>query len=181
MNAKQRVSVSKFLSLVLRHDPSAIGIRLDPAGWVDVSALLEAMAKAKKPLTMSDLIEVVETNEKKRFAFSDDRSRIRASQGHSVEVELGYEPVTPPSILYHGTADRNIESIRLQGLIKMNRQHVHLSSEEETAKLVGQRYGRSVVLIVETEKMATEGHVFFLSANGVWLTDHVPPSFLIFP
>lgn len=181
MTPKQRTSLSKLLSLVLRHDPAAIGIRLDSAGWVEVTTLLDALVRNGKSVSLDDLIEVVATNEKKRFAFSDDHLRVRANQGHSVEVDLGHVPSVPPSVLFHGTADRNIESIRKQGLLRMTRQHVHLSIDGATARLVGERHGRAVVLTVESGRMAADGHLFFLSANGVWLTEHVRASYIIIP
>jgi putative RNA 2'-phosphotransferase len=166
--------LSKFLSLVLRHEPKKAGIILDSAGWVDVDALLRGCAAAGVALSRVDLDRIVAESEKQRFAFSDDRRRIRANQGHSVEVELAYEPVTPPDVLFHGTADRFLESIRAQGLVRGKRHHVHLSAERSTAIEVGRRHGRPVVLQIDARRMHAEGIAFFRSANSVWLTEHVP-------
>lgn len=173
--------MSKFLSLILRHEPELVGLELDEAGWTDVPALLAACQKHGRPFTREELEEVVATNEKKRFAFSDDGRRIRASQGHSVEVDLGYEPQQPPAKLLHGTPSRFLESIRSSGLRKGERHHVHLSTDELTAHKVGQRRGDSVLLTIDAAAMAAHGHQFFVSANGVWLTDHVPVEFIAFP
>ncbi|HEV7402205.1 MAG TPA: RNA 2'-phosphotransferase [Chthoniobacteraceae bacterium] len=181
MNEKQLVKTSKFLSLVLRHAPETIGLELDAQGWVEVKALLEAMARHGRPLTRPALDEVVETNSKKRFAFDEKGVRIRASQGHSVEVALGYEPRIPPAELFHGTATRFLPGIRAEGLRKGERHHVHLSADQTTAVQVGQRHGKPVVLVVRAGAMHAAGHTFFLSENGVWLTDQVPPEFLEFP
>ena len=181
MDKKRTTHVSKFLSLVLRHEPAQIGITLDAAGWVAVRELLEAMAAHRFPVSRDELEEVVRTSEKKRFAFSDDGLRIRASQGHSVEVELGYEPATPPNLLYHGTVDRFLDSIRRSGLLKGQRHHVHLSADRETAEKVGRRRGRPVVLVVRAGEMHHENLAFFRSDNGVWLTEQVPVRYLDFP
>lgn len=174
------VRTSKFLSLVLRHRPELIGIELDPAGWVSVSELLRACREHGRAITADELREVVAGNDKRRFAFSEDGERIRASQGHSVAVELGYTPADPPEFLYHGTIAKFLPSIREGGLKKGERHHVHLSPDEETARRVGQRRGRPVVLKVESGRMQRDGHAFYLSANGVWLTEHVPPAYLVF-
>lgn len=174
---KHHIKISKFLSLVLRHEPGKIGIELDSAGWVSVDTLLNACAEHGYPITRKELDFVVASNDKKRFAFSEDGQRIRASQGHSVEVELEYQPATPPEVLYHGTASRFVQSIQSQGLLKGQRHHVHLSADTQTATTVGQRHGKSVVLKIRTGDMHREGHAFYLSANGVWLTEHVPSRF----
>jgi len=177
------VRTSKFLSMVLRHNPGAIGITLDEAGWVGVQDLLDAMAKAKRETTLDQLQKVVAENNKKRFEFSEDGSKIRARQGHSVQVDLGYEPQDPPEFLYHGTATRFLPKIRgeKQGLLKGQRHHVHLSADTDTAKNVGSRHGKPVVLTVRSKEMVEAGHQFFLSNNGVWLTEHVPVEFLDLP
>jgi putative RNA 2'-phosphotransferase len=181
MDTKRTIKLSKFLSLVLRHEPETIGITLDPAGWVAVSKLLEAFERNRFPVSEEELREVVATSDKKRFAFDEDGSRIRASQGHSVEVELGYEPTQPPETLFHGTADRFLDSIRAGGIHKGARHHVHLSPDEKTAGIVGQRRGKPVVLRIRSGQMHRDGMVFSISANGVWLTDHVPEEYIEFP
>ena len=175
------VRLSKFLSLVLRHEPERIGISLDPQGWVAVDDLLAAAARAGKPITREQLDSVVATNDKKRFAFSPDGSHIRASQGHSIEIDLGLPPVVPPERLFHGTATRFLDAIRAEGLRSQSRQHVHLSPDEETAVKVGQRHGKPVVLVVLAGAMHREGHLFYRSDNGVWLTETVPAGYLEIP
>ena len=173
--------LSKFLSLVLRHDPDKIGIELDDAGWTNVADLLEAMRQHGQKITRELLVHVVLTNDKQRFNFSDDGQRIRARQGHSVEVELGYEPASPPEFLLHGTPEKSIEAIRQTGLNKMSRHHVHLHADDSVATTVGARRGKPVLLRVRAQEMTREGHLFFVTANQVWLTDHVPPQFIEFP
>jgi putative RNA 2'-phosphotransferase len=175
------VSVSKFLSLVLRHQPETIGLTLDDNGWADVDELIRLANARGRRLTRQLIDRVVAENDKKRFAFSDDGARIRASQGHSVEVELDLPPAEPPVVLYHGTATRFLDSIRAIGLRPGTRQHVHLSRDEATAVNVGQRHGRPVVLTVRAGDMHAAGYKFFVSANGVWLTDRVPVEFVGFP
>lgn len=177
---KHHVRLSKFLSSVLRHRPDEIGIELDAQGWVAIDALLKGAAASGTRISRNELDEVVLNNSKQRFAISDDGTRIRASQGHSTEVDLGYAASAPPARLYHGTASRNLEAIRAQGLLKGNRHHVHLSLDVATATQVGARHGRPVVLIIRSAEMAAAGHEFFLSANGVWLTDNVPAEFIDF-
>lgn len=181
MNKKQRIRTSKFLSLVLRHEPQRIGLELDPSGWAEVDGLLAACRHHGMPIERADLEEVVATNEKKRFAFSEDGRRIRASQGHSIDVELGYTLQSPPSVLFHGTTTRFLDAIRREGLHKRGRHHVHLSAETDTAHKVGERHGKPAILIVQAAAMHADGHSFFLSENGVWLTEHVPPEFIEFP
>lgn len=169
------VKISKYLSLVLRHRPEKIGLQLDDNGWAEVTELLE---KLPFPLDFAKLKNVVETNDKQRFAFSDDLKKIRASQGHSVQVDLGLQATAPPEILYHGTATKNLWSINGQGLKRGNRHHVHLSPAVETALRVGGRHGEAVVLKVLAGEMHRSGHSFFQSENGVWLVDEVPTEFL---
>lgn len=175
------VNTSRWMSKVLRHAPESAGLRLDEAGWVDVDALLAAAARAGMTLDRPTLDRVVRENDKQRFALSPDGRRIRASQGHSVNVELGLEPQAPPEVLYHGTAERSLESIRGGGLRPGTRTHVHLSADEETALAVGRRHGRPVVLRVLAGRMHAAGHAFYRSDNGVWLTDAVPPEHLELP
>ena len=177
MNTPVTVSTSKFLSLILRHQPEKIGLSLDANGWANLDDLLRLSAAKGRPLTRALIEEVVATNDKQRFAFNEDRSMIRASQGHSISVDLDLVPVAPPPVLFHGTATRFLESIQKQGLLKGKRQHVHLSPDAPTAVKVGQRHGKPVVLKVAAGRMQFEGHKFYRSANGVWLTDHVPPAF----
>jgi uncharacterized protein (TIGR02452 family) len=175
------IKTSKFLSLVLRHDPARISITLDDAGWTDVAALLAACAAHGVTITRAQLETIVAESDKQRFALSPDGTRIRANQGHSVDVELQLPVATPPAVLYHGTVERVLASIRAQGLIKGARHHVHLSADVETAKKVGGRRGAPILLEVRATEMVAAGHVFHISANGVWLTEHVPPHFLDVP
>ncbi|MEM7535987.1 MAG: RNA 2'-phosphotransferase [Chloroflexota bacterium] len=178
---KQIIRYSKFLSLVLRHRPEQIGIALDSQGWVGIDTLLAAANQHGVALNRESLETVVTENNKQRFRISDDGQRIRASQGHSVQIDLQLEPVTPPDTLYHGTAQRFLDSIRASGLQSRNRQHVHLSADEQTATNVGQRHGKPVVLIINAGTMAEDGIVFYRSDNGVWLTDAVPIRYIQFP
>ena len=178
MDEKDKKKISKFLSLILRHAPEVIGLALEENGWVSVEKLIEACADHGRKFTFTDLKEVVATNDKKRFAFNEDETRIRASQGHSVAVEIEFEKKEPPEILYHGTAEKNVGLILAEGLKKMSRHHVHLSSETETASKVGMRYGKPIIFQVDTKAMLTEGFEFYVSANGVWLVESVPPGFL---
>ncbi len=172
-------SQSKFLSLILRHKPETIGLTLDANGWADTTELLEKLSASGNAITFDELKTIVDENAKKRFTFNDDFSKIRASQGHSIEVDLKLEPQIPPTILYHGTAIKNIDSIKAQGIIKGSRQHVHLSADRETALKVGSRHGKPIVLEIDTTKMQADGCVFYLSANHVWLTDFVAPQYII--
>lgn len=178
LSEKETTRRSKLLSLVLRHNPGRIGIHLDAQGWVSVAELLTQLAKHQQPLTLAELEYIIDTNAKQRFKFSDDRRRIRASQGHSVEVELGYAPVAPPELLYHGTAVQHQENIVREGLRKMSRHHVHLSADLATARTVGQRHGRLVLFEVAAGALHRAGHAFYQADNGVWLTDEVPPEYL---
>ncbi len=170
---------SKFLSLILRHDPARFGVVLDSAGWTDVSALLAACAAAGTPITRAELEAIVATSDKQRFAL--DGERIRANQGHSVPVELGLARVAPPAQLFHGTVDAALPGIRERGLEKRARHHVHLSDQQGTATSVGIRRGAPVLLVVRAAEMAAAGHAFYRSENGVWLVDAVPPEFIEFP
>ncbi|WP_400083105.1 RNA 2'-phosphotransferase [Yoonia sp. R78084] len=161
---------SKFLSYILRHKPDAIGLTLDPEGWANIEELI---AKADISLDRDTLRKVVATSDKKRFAISADGLSIRANQGHSIAVNLGLEPAEPPELLYHGTATRFLESIKVQGLLPQNRQYVHLSADHDTAVSVGQRHGKPVVLTIPALQMHHQGHQFFQAKNGVWLTERV--------
>lgn len=175
---KQLTEISKFLSLVLRHAPETISIQLDPNGWADVDELIEKANNYGLEFDRETLNHIVESNSKKRFAFNDSGDKIRASQGHSVQIDLGYKNEKPPEILYHGTAEKSFDSITATGLEKRSRQHVHLSLDLETAIKVGQRHGKPVVFKVFSEQMYKDGFQFFISDNGVWLTDHVPTKYL---
>lgn len=174
------VQQSKFLSYVLRHNPGELGLKPDEAGWVDIDKLLRAAVAAGREMTREQLLLIVETSDKKRFAISEDGTRIRANQGHSIDVELGYTAVPPPAVLYHGTAERFVESIKQGGLIKGQRHHVHMSEAVETASAVGKRYGTLRLLRIDAARMHAAGHQFFRSENGVWLTEHVPVEFIDF-
>lgn len=178
MDEKKLKRVSKSLSYVLRHRPDTVGLQLGEGGWVPVNDLLIAFKRAGKRLSLDLLEIVVAENDKQRFEFSEDRILIRARQGHSVEVQLGYAPEPPPDVLYHGTATRNLESIFQQGLIKGRRHHVHMSTNQETMLAVGKRHGQPVVLAVDAKQMLVDGFEFFVTENDVWLADHVPPEYL---
>ena len=169
---------SRFLILILRHKPEGINIQLDEHGWVNTEQLIKKSNEYGHNLTMDILEYIVETNDKKRFAFNDDKTKIRASQGHSVDIELGYTPKTPPTILYHGTGLKSVFSIQKFGIEKRSRTHVHLSSDIETAITVGKRHGNLVVFEVQALKMHCVGYKFFLSDNGVWLTDWIPVPYI---
>ena len=181
MTDKETIRLSKFLSLILRHEPERVGLKLDDAGWVDVSELLDAVNRHGTALSLDQLKHIVATSDKKRFAFGDDGRRIRASQGHSVEVDLQYPPQPPPEILYHGTATRFLEGIRKDGLQRMGRHDVHLSAETKATLQVGGRHGKPVLLKIRAGEMHRAGFVFRCSANGVWLSENVPPQFIDFP
>jgi putative RNA 2'-phosphotransferase len=178
MDSQRLVQISKTVSKHLRHKPSALGLTLEPGGWVRVDALLEAFARKGFDLTRQELDEVVVKNDKQRFSFDPSRERIRANQGHSVEVDLGLEPTEPPETLYHGTAHANLGAILETGLVRMKRHHVHLSHDTETAHRVGSRHGKPVVLRVNAKAMRDAGFVFYRSENGVWLTEAVPAEYL---
>lgn len=181
MNETARTKLSKYLSFLLRHQPEAAGLKLDDEGWVAVDLLLEGCASAGEHLSRAQLDEIVATCPKQRFALSEDGKRIRANQGHSTAVELGYEPAEPPDVLYHGTVRQVLGLIYEEGLQKMQRHHVHLSADEATAKTVGKRRGKPVILVIDARAMRAAGHDFFCTPNGVWLTDAVPPEFISTP
>lgn len=177
---KQIRKISKLLSLALRHQPERLSIELDKHGWTDTSRLINALNQQGVAMDMNLLITVVQENDKQRFAFNEDQSRIRANQGHSVTIDLQLAPATPPEYLYHGTVPRFMDAIRVDGLMKMSRQHVHLSPDIETARKVGSRRGQPIILTIATGQMHRAGHAFFISENKVWLTDHVPPKYIQF-
>jgi len=180
MNPSQTKRTSKFLSLVLRHQPDTIGIELDSAGWVAVDELLAAINRHPNNIHLDrkSLEDLVNSNDKQRFEFDKPRSSIRARQGHSIDVELGYQPVTPPETLVHGTPRKFVASIRQTGLKKMKRHHVHLHTDLKTANAVGARRGDSVILTIRAGDMHRQGFEFFVTENGVWLTDFVPAEFI---
>ena len=180
MEQETIIKISKKLSKILRHRPDIIGLTLDENGWADVHELIQKFGTP--PLSIWALKTVVAENDKKRFAFNDDFSKIRANQGHSVDIDLALEASEPPAFLFHGTATKSLQSIKNQGLIKGSRQHVHLSKDEQTAVRVGGRHGVAVVLKVNAKEMfEAKNYPFYISNNGVWLTDHVPVRFIIFP
>jgi putative RNA 2'-phosphotransferase len=180
MTPKETTRISKFLSLIPRHEPERVGLTLDKAGWVRVSELLRAVNGHSVKLTKPELEHVVATNEKKRFEFSEDGQRIRASQGHSIEIDLKYAPQTPPEFLYHGTATRFLDGIFKEGLKKMDRHDVHLSAETKVTLQVGGRHGKPALLTIRAGEMHRDGFTFRCSTNGVWLVDHVPPQYIDF-
>lgn len=177
MNNNKAIKHSKFLSLVLRHKPQTIGVELDDNGWVDIDLLIRKTNEYGKKLTLEQLHFIVENNLKKRFAIDLVNNKIRANQGHSIDIDLGFAPIQPPEILYHGTAQRFLESIFENGLEKRNRHHVHLSADKVTATSVGQRHGKPIILAIKALEMYKDGFPFFLSENGVWLTDKVPSKY----
>ncbi|MEC3874226.1 RNA 2'-phosphotransferase [Chryseobacterium salviniae] len=179
MNEKHNKKTSKFLSLVLRHQPEVINLNVDEKGWAGVEELKEKSAENNIYFTLEELDEIVETNDKKRFIFNEDKTKIRANQGHSIVVDLALKPQQPPEFLYHGTAENNVNSILEKGIEKRNRQHVHLSSDKDTASKVGMRHGKPILLTIMTGKMHQDGIVFYLSENNVWLTDFVDPEYIL--
>jgi len=178
LNDKKTQHISKFLSLILRHQPEKIGLQLDPQGWADVDQLMRNAPKAGYSIDRSILEHVVITNNKKRFAFNEDGTKIRASQGHSIAIDLDSLPQEPPKVLYHGTGQHSLAAILKEGIQKRARQHVHLSSDVPTAINVGRSHGKPVVLEIAALAMHRQQHLFYLSANKVWLTDVVPPQFI---
>jgi putative RNA 2'-phosphotransferase len=180
VNQSAPVEASKFLSYVLRHEPQAIGLALDSEGWASIDALIEGATQQGRTLSRELIEQVAATRDKKRFELSADGLHIRAVQGHSTRsVQREFEPQQPPDVLFHGTAVRFLDAIRREGLRPGSRHHVHLSADAATARTVGQRYGSPVVLIVNAARMHAQGHVFHQAENGVWLTETVPPTFLL--
>jgi putative RNA 2'-phosphotransferase len=178
MDKARQVKVSKFLSKHLRHTPEALGLVLAEGGWVEVEDLLEACEGKQFPISHAELLEVVASSDKQRFALDETQTRIRANQGHSVEVDLQLVVQVPPSVLYHGTGEQSVATILGSGLQKMARHHVHLSAEVETARKVGMRHGRPVIFAVDTVAMLAAGFSFYCAENGVWLVDRVPAEYL---
>ena len=180
MNAAKAKKRSKFLSLLLRHRPELLDLKLEEGGWTSVQTLIEKINKEKKGdiFTFQELEYVVKNNDKQRFAFNGDKTKIRANQGHSTSVEMNYVPKTPPSVLYHGTATKNVESILKNGIVKGNRQYVHLSADIETAQKVGARHGKPFIFKIETFKPHQDGVKFYQAENGVWLADYISNEYL---
>jgi putative RNA 2'-phosphotransferase len=171
--------ISKTLSYILRHNPGDYGVTMDQEGWVEVLDLLEALYRRGYELDLSTLFDVVKTNDKQRFALNHDNTKIRASQGHTIDLQIAFQEATPPETLYHGTTESNLPSIMRDGLKKMERQHVHLTEDMDAARKVGARRGKPVVIAVMSKSMSENGFRFFLSENHVWLIDHVPPTYLM--
>ena len=174
---KSRKETSKYISLILRHKPEVIGITLDEHGWADTNQLIEGVNRTH-PLTMEILEEIVRTDEKQRYLFNEDKTKIRASQGHSVPVDVELSRLEPPEVLYHGTGEKSMAAIEREGLKPMSRLYVHLSKDTETARNVGARHGKPVIFLVMAGQMHRDGYPFFLSANGVWLTKEGPVQYL---
>lgn len=178
MSSKENINqTSKFISLILRHKPETIGIALDEHGWANVDELIAGISKTR-PVDMALLEQIVAEDEKQRYSFNEDKTLIRANQGHSVQVDVELEERTPPNQLWHGTGEKFAESIEQIGLIPKSRLYVHLSADKETARKVGARHGKPVIYQVDTEKMVRDGYKFYCSVNGVWLTYNVPKEYL---
>lgn len=179
--SKQLKQISKYLSLILRHKPESIGLSLDKNGWANIDELISKSSQYSDCISLDfELIQkVVNTSDKQRFIISDEKKRIRANQGHSIKVDLQLKPAIPPALLYHGTATRFLDSILKEGLTPQKRHHVHLSTKLDTARSVAQRYGTPIILQINSQLMSENGFEFYLSENGIWLTDSVPPEFLI--
>ena len=176
---KEETKYSKFLALVLRHEPSAAYIELDRHGWAKVKELIAGFHRAGRPMTYEQLLNIVERNNKKRYEFNGDKTKIRARQGHSVDVDVELDEARPPDVLYHGTSQSAIGRIMKDGIKPMGRKYVHLSVDERTAAEVGKRHGRPVVITIDAKAMADSGATFYLSHNGVWLCDRVGPEFIL--
>ena len=169
--------ISRFIALILRHKPDSIGITLDEHGWANVNDLINGINKTT-PFTMDLLEEIVQTDNKQRYAFNDDHTKIRANQGHSIDVDVELKQEIPPEILYHGTGEKYVASILQKGLIPKSRLYVHLSWDALTAETVARRHGKPVIFSVDAESMTKDGYIFYLSANQVWLTKEVPVRYL---
>lgn len=181
MNEKQTKRISKFLSLILRHKPESVGVQLDANGWTPIETLLDRMNEAGTQIDRPTLDQIVATNAKQRFAISQCGTLIRANQGHSLQIDLAYEVAEPPEFLYHGAPEKVIPLIRVGGLKKMQRHHVHMNAAREPCVHVAARYGKPIVLKLLAAQMHANGYEFYVSENQVWLTDHVPPQFIEFP
>ncbi|MBK1812235.1 RNA 2'-phosphotransferase [Clostridium sp. YIM B02505] len=175
---RKDLELGKFISLILRHSPETIGITLDEHGWAKVEELIEGINRVGKTIDFETLERIVKENNKQRYSFSDDRTKVRANQGHSIEVDVELEESIPPKYLYHGTSTRFIDSIMSVGIQKQSRKYVHLSMDLDTALSVGKRHGKPVVLKIDSIRMFDDGHKFYLSKNGVWLTDYVSVKYI---
>lgn len=173
MNKKEEQKISKFISLILRHKPEIINVTLDKNGWCDTETLLKACK-----ITIEDLTSIVNNDNKQRYSFNADKTKIRANQGHSINVDLTLNPIKPPLMLYHGTSTKYLKSIMQEGIKKMNRQYVHLSDNVETARTVGKRHGKPILLQVDSNKMYNDGYDFYLSDNKVWLSNYIPAKYI---
>jgi putative RNA 2'-phosphotransferase len=174
----QLIRVSKFLAKYLRHEPEELGLTLMPGGWVSIAAVIEGARQKHFPVTLEEIKECVKLNDKKRFSLDSTQTLIRANQGHSTPVDLQLEEKEPPALLYHGTVNRFLAEIKTKGLLRMDRHHVHLSPDTDTAIKVGSRRGKPIILVVRSGDMHRDGYKFFQSENGVWLTDRVPPQYI---
>lgn len=179
ISEKENTRLSKLLSYILRHKPGEIGIHLDEHGWANVDELINKLRLKNEYINLEVLKHIATTNNKKRFAFNDDLSKIRASRGHSINIDLGYTEKQPPGVLFHGTVEKFVTKIFEEGLKKMRRHLVHLSADKETARQVGERRGKPVILIITSGEMFKAGYKFFLSDNGVWLTEYVLPQYIV--
>lgn len=174
MISKEDMRISKFMSLILRHKPEEIGLRLDKYGYINTLDLIKGLNKRGYKITISDIERIVAEDDKQRYSFNDDESKIKANQGHSIEVNLDLQAIEPPKVLYHGTATRFSGSICEEGIKKQSRQYVHLSADIDTAAKVGKRHGELIIFKIDSWQMYKDGYKFFLSENKVWLTDYVP-------
>jgi putative RNA 2'-phosphotransferase len=181
MTEQRKKTISKFLSLILRHEPQKIDLILDQSGWAEIEELLNKSARKGISFSIDELEEIVSTNDKQRFSFNHDKTMIRANQGHSINIDLKLKPTVPPEYLYHGTAEKFVASILREGIKKMSRQHVHLSKDKDTATKVGSRHGRPTILTILSGKMYEDGIEFFISDNGVWLTEYVDTKYISKP
>lgn len=170
----QDENMGRFISLILRHHPETVGIQLDAHGWANVDELLHGINVSGRKIDMKMLERIVQNNNKKRYSFNEDKTKIRANQGHSIKVDVEMQEIIPPNELYHGTADRFMDSIKEKGILKMSRQYVHLSLDVETAVMVGKRHGKPIILVVDTKNMLEDGYTFWLSDNGVWQSEDIP-------
>lgn len=172
------VKMGKYISLILRHKPEIINLKIDEHGWANVDELLKGINNSGRYISKEMLNMIVETNDKKRYQYNNDHTKIRANQGHSIRVDVELHEKVPPDVLYHGTAQEYLDKIRKSGIRKMNRLYVHLSKDMETAMRVGKRHGQPIVLIINTKAMINDGYKFYYSNNGVWLCDDIAYSYI---